>query len=387
MNRILVSHAGTVPRPADLQALFEAGPSRRNEFTRKLPEAVKEVVKHQVEVGIDVVNDGELSKLNFSHYARGRLSGLEQPANSASLGSARNIVARDARDYPQFHALGGGRLRRMATAPLPRPGANVNPTVVCTGPITYIGHTEAAADITNFKAALQGLDVEGFLPAIAPGTIEHWLFDQYYGNDEKFLYAIADAMHEEYRAITDAGLNLQIDDPDLPDGWQMFPDMTVEDYRRYATLRVEALNHALRDIPREQIRLHVCWGSGHGPHQNDIPLEHIVDLILSVKAEVYSIEAANPRHDHEWRVWREAKLPDGASLMPGVVGHSTDIIEHPRLVADRLVRYAELVGKENVMAGTDCGIGTRVFNDEIAWGKFTALAEGARIASRELWGD
>lgn len=386
-DRIIVSHAGTVPRPADLQALFEAGESRRADFEARLPEAVKEVVEHQAEVGIDIVNDGELSKLNFSHYARGRLAGLEQPANTANLGSARNIVARDARDYPQFHALGGGRLRRMATPVLPGPGANVNPTVICTGPITYIGHKEAAADIANFKAALQGLDVDGFLPAIAPGTIEHWLFDQYYGNDETFLFAIADAMHEEYRAITEAGLNLQIDDPDLPDGWQMFPDMSVEDYRRYAALRVEALNHALRDIPREQIRLHVCWGSGHGPHQNDIPLEHIVDLILSVKAEVYSIEAANPRHDHEWRVWREAKLPEGTSLMPGVVGHSTDIIEHPRLVADRLVRYAQLVGKENLMAGTDCGIGSRVFNDEIAWGKFAALTEGAKIASRELWGD
>jgi 5-methyltetrahydropteroyltriglutamate--homocysteine methyltransferase len=229
--------------------------------------------------------------------------------------------------------------------------------------------------------------VEGFLPAIAPGTIEHWLFNEYYGSDEEFLFAIADAMHQEYRAITDAGLNLQIDDPDLPDGWQMFPDMTVEEYRRYAALRVEALNHALRDIPRERIRLHVCWGSGHGPHQNDIPLEHIVDLILRVKAQVYSIEAANPRHDHEWRVWRETRLPEGTALMPGVVGHATDIIEHPRLVADRLVRYAELVGKENLVAGTDCGIGTRVFNAEIAWGKFAALVEGARLASRELWGD
>ena len=384
-ERILVSHAGTVPRPADLQALFEAGESRRDAFLERLPSAVKEVVRQQAEVGIDVVNDGELSKLNFSHYARERLSGLEQPAAGARPVSTRNIVARDARDYPEFHALGGGRMRRAA-APVVQ-GCNVNPTVMCTAPVTYIGHEAAARDIANFKAALEGLDVEGFLPAIAPGTIEHWLFNQYYSSDQEFLYAIADAMHVEYRAITDAGLNLQIDDPDLPDGWQMFPEMTVDDYRRYAALRVEALNHALRDIPREQIRLHVCWGSGHGPHQNDIPLEHILDLILRVKAQVYSIEAANPRHDHEWRVWREARLPEGTSLMPGVVGHATDIIEHPRLVADRLVRYAGLVGKENLLAGTDCGIGSRVFNDEIAWGKFAALVEGARIASRELWGD
>jgi 5-methyltetrahydropteroyltriglutamate--homocysteine methyltransferase len=384
-NRILVSHAGTLPRPNDLQELFVGGESTRAAFGERLPDAVKEVVRRQAEVGIDVVNDGELSKLNFTHYARERLSGLKQPTAAAAQGSARNIVARDARDYPEFHALGGGRMRRAGTPALP--GGNVNPTVICTAPLQYVGKQTTERDIASFKTALQGLDVEGFLPAIAPGTIEHWLFNEYYKTDEEFLFAIADAMHQEYRAITDAGLNLQIDDPDLPDGWQMFPEMSVDDYRRYATLRVEALNHALRDIPEERIRLHVCWGSGHGPHQNDIPLEHIVDLVLSVKAQVYSIEAANPRHDHEWRVWREVKLPDGKSIMPGVVGHATDIIEHPRLVADRLVRYADIVGKENVIAGTDCGVGSRVFNGEIAWGKFAALVEGARIASRELWGN
>ncbi|MBV8713751.1 MAG: cobalamin-independent methionine synthase II family protein [Chloroflexi bacterium] len=346
---------------------------------------MKEVVRREAEIGIDVVNDGELSKLNFSHYARERLGGLEQPAEGGAHASARNIVARDAVDYPEFHARGGGRMRRAGTPVLP--GANVNPTVVCTGPLKYVGAQTTAQDIANFKAALEGLDVEGFLPAIAPGTIEHWLFNEHYSSDEEFLFAIADAMHDEYRAITDAGLNLQIDDPDLPDGWQMFPEMSVEDYRRYASLRVEALNHALRDIPEEQIRLHVCWGSGHGPHHNDIPLEHIVDIILSVKAQVYSVEAANPRHDHEWRVWQSVKLPEGKSLMPGVIGHATDIIEHPRLVADRLVRYAGIVGKENVIAGTDCGVGSRVFNGEIAWGKFAAMVEGARIASRELWAD
>jgi 5-methyltetrahydropteroyltriglutamate--homocysteine methyltransferase len=383
-QRILVSHAGTMPRPDDLNELFHAGSARRAEFVARLPSAVHEVVRHQADIGIDVVNDGELSKLNFSHYARERLAGLEQPGGgSPPQGSARNIVARDARDYPEFHAQGGGRMRRAGTPVLP--GSNVNPTVVCTAPLGYVGAETTAQDVANLKAALQGLDVEGFLPAIAPGTIEHWLFNEYYTSDEEFLFAIADAMHEEYRAITDAGLNLQIDDPDLPDGWQMFPDMSVDDYRRYAALRVEALNHALRDIPEEQIRLHVCWGSGHGPHQNDIPLEHIVDIILSVKAQVYSVEAANPRHDHEWRVWREVKLPEGKSLMPGVVGHATDIIEHPRLVADRLVRYAEIVGKDNVIAGTDCGVGSRVFNGEIAWGKFAAMVEGARIASAELW--
>jgi 5-methyltetrahydropteroyltriglutamate--homocysteine methyltransferase len=223
------------------------------------------------------------------------------------------------------------------------------------------------------------------LPAVAPGTVEHWLYNQHYKTDEDYLFALADALHDEYKAITDAGLSIQIDDPDLPDGWQMFPTMSVENYRKYASVRVEALNHALRDCPEDKIRLHVCWGSGLGPHKNDIDLRDIIDIILNVKAQVYSIEAANPRHQHEWRVWQEVRLPDGKSLMPGVVGHATDIVEHPRLIADRLIQYAGLVGKENVIAGTDCGVGSRVWNGEIAWAKFAAMAEGARFASQELW--
>jgi 5-methyltetrahydropteroyltriglutamate--homocysteine methyltransferase len=384
-QRILVSHAGTVPRPASLQALYAAGESRRSEFVAQLPAAVREVVQHQAHVGIDVVNDGELSKRNFSHYARERLGGLEIPSTPPAELRARNIVARDASDFPDFHARGGGRLLRADT-PAPTVTGNVNPTIICTGPLAYIGREQTVADVANLKAALDGLAVEAFLPAVAPGTIEHWLFNRFYQTDEELLFAIADAMHEEYTLITGAGLNLQIDDPDLPDGWQMFPEMSVADYRRYAEVRVEALNHALRGIPEEQIRLHVCWGSGHGPHKNDIPLADIVDIILKVNAQVYSIEAANPRHDHEWRVWQSVRLPEGKSLMPGVVGHATDIIEHPRLVADRLVRYAGIVGKDNIMAGTDCGVGSRVFNAEIAWAKFEALAEGARLASEELWG-
>jgi 5-methyltetrahydropteroyltriglutamate--homocysteine methyltransferase len=383
-SRILVSHAGTVPRPADLQALYEAGASRRTEFLARLPDAVREVVEQQARIGMDVLNDGELSKLNFSHYARERLGGLEPPSDTFTP-SARSIVGRDAREFPDFHSTGGGRARRAQT--LGRGvGGNANPAIQCTAPLTYVGRAATLVDIANLQAAVGGLDVEAFLPAVAPGTIEHWLFNQHYASDEELLFAIADAMHEEYRLITDSGLCLQIDDPDLPDGWQMFPDMSVDDYRRYAEVRVEALNHALRGIPEEQVRLHVCWGSGHGPHKNDIPLEHIVDLILSVHAQVYSVEAANPRHAHEWRVWQDVRLPEGKSLMPGVVGHATDIVEHPRLVADRLVRYAHLVGKENVIAGTDCGVGSRVWNAEIAWAKFDALAEGARIASAELWG-
>jgi len=256
----------------------------------------------------------------------------------------------------------------------------------CTGPIAYIGQAGVRSDVENLRAAMQSNDAEAYLPAIAPGTIEHWLVNEHYRSEEEFLFAIADAMHEEYKAITDAGFILQIDDPDLPDAWQVFPEMSVTDYRKYAEVRVEAINHGLRGLPESQVRLHVCWGSGHGPHRNDIPLRDIVDIILKVRAECVSIEASNPVHEHEWRVWEDVKLPDGKSLMPGVVGHVTDLIEHPRLVADRLVRYAKLVGRENVIAGTDCGIGSRVSHPEIAWAKLDALAEGARLATKELWG-
>ena len=368
-NRILVSHAGTLPRPANEQDLSAA---------------VKQVVRKQVEVGIDIVNDGELSKSNFTNYVRERLQGIEpaDPTTAAQL-PPRNINARDLREFPEFFASGGGGFGRNRPG-IPPIAGRPSPMVV-TGPLTYVGQATVETDIANLKAAVEGQDVDAFLPAIAPGTVEHWLHNQYYKTDEEYVFALADALHQEYQAITRAGLNLQIDDPDLPDGWQMFPEMSVADYRGYAELRVEAINHALRDVPEEQVRLHVCWGSGLGPHRNDIALMDIVDIILKLKASVYSFEAANPRHQHEWRVWQEVKLPAGKSLMPGVIGHATDIVEHPRLVADRLIQYAHLVGKENVVAGTDCGVGSRVWNGEIAWAKFSAMAEGARLASKELW--
>src|SRR5216683_2085234 len=370
-HRILVSHAGTTPRPTNLP----------------LPAAVAEVVKKQVDVGIDIVNDGELSKSNFTNYVRDRLGGIAPADSTASRLPPRNINARDLREFPEFFASGGGGFGR--NRPGAAPIAGLPAPMVVTGLITYVGTATVEADIANLKAAIDELgstDVEPFLPAVAPGTVEHWLYNQHYQTDEEFLFALADALHHEYKAITDAGLNLQIDDPDLPDGWQMFPSMSVAEYRRYASVRVAAINHALRDISEEQVRLHVCWGSGLGPHKNDIDLRDIVDIILGVNASVYSIEAANPRHQHEWRVWQDVRLPEGKALMPGVIGHATDIVEHPQLVADRLMQYAGLVGKENVIAGTDCGVGSRVWNGEIAWAKFATMAEGARIASKELWG-
>jgi 5-methyltetrahydropteroyltriglutamate--homocysteine methyltransferase len=381
-ERIIVSHAGALPAPPGFEVpVTEAAADAKYEDI--LAKGVRDVVQTQVELGVDSVNDGELSKRSgggggFTYYAMQRLSHLEHRDFSpeSSPARTRDITGRDARDFPGFAS------RQQATSVI---GQATRPVVMCIGPLEYIGGDALARDVKNLSDAIEPYGVEGFLPAVAPGTVEHWLFNAHYANDEGFLFAIADALHDEYRAITDAGLVLQIDDPDLPDGWQMFPDMAVEDYRSYARLRVDALNHALRDCPPELIRFHVCWGSGHGPHVNDIPLDDIVDLVLSVRAGCVSIEAANTRHDHEWRTWEHAHLPDGVSLMPGVVGHSSDIVEHPRLIADRLVRWAGLVGKENVIAGTDCGLGTRVAHGEIAWAKLAALVEGARLASAELW--
>lgn len=382
-ERILVSHAGALPAPDELSSLLEGSPADAERIAQCLPVAVAEVVKRQVEIGIDVVNDGELSKRvdrggGFTYYAKERLGGLRlEPDPDAERSKGRNITARDAAAYPGFHA------RRRAALSASGRAANA---MVCEAPLGYVGQAQVAADVANLKAALAGSDVEAYLPAVAPGTIEHWLWNEHYRDDEELLFAVAEAMSQEYEAITGAGLMVQIDDPDLLDGWQMFPDMSVADYLAYAEVRVEALNHALRRCPPELVRLHVCWGSGHGPHVSDLPLEQIVELVLEVEAGCLSVEAANPRHDHEWRVWRDVRLPDHLVLMPGVAGHCTDIVEHPRLIADRLVRYAELVGRENVIAGTDCGLGTRVAHPEIAWGKLEAMVAGAALASQELWG-
>jgi 5-methyltetrahydropteroyltriglutamate--homocysteine methyltransferase len=395
-DRIIVSHAGTLPRQDDLRELMAGGPGQADEFKLRLPSAVKDVVRQQIDAGIDVVNDGELGKVGgFSSYPRARLSGLELREFQASDGPRPyDVQGRDRRDFPGFAAAGfparfGGQPSGFSTGTtagtVSPAGARARQMVFCTGPITYIGQDAASEDIANLKAAVQGQDVEAYLPAVAPGTMEHWLRNEYYKTDEEFLYAIADAMSQEYRAIVDAGFVLQIDNPDLPDGWQMFPDMTVEEYHKYADLRIEALNHALKDLPEDRVRFHTCWGSQHGPHMADIELRHIVDLILKVKAECYSVEAANPQHDHDWQLWQTVKLPEGKSYMPGVISHVSNHIEHPELVAQRLMRYAGVMGRENVIAGTDCGMGSRVGHPEVCWAKFRAMAEGARMASKRLW--
>ena len=374
-ERILATHAGSLARPPDLREMVIAKsggqPHDEAALAGRLRSAVAEVVQQQVAVGLDSVNDGEFSKAHFTSYARERLSGHDQRTDVPGEVLSR-VYGRDALEFPEYFE-GRGNLG--------------GPEDVCTGPLEYIGHAAVQSDIDNFKAGLEGFGgLEVFLLAVAPGTIEHWMQNRYYDRDEDFLNAIADAMHEKYKAITDAGLLLQIDDPDLADAWQIHPDLSVAEYRAFAELRIEALNYALRDIPEESIRFHMCWGSYHGPHVYDIGLNDIVDIILKVKAAGYSIEASDPRHEHEWRVWEGTKLPAGKALIPGVVGHASDFVEHPMLVAERIVNYALLVGRENVIVGTDCGLGTRVGHPKIAWAKFGAQAEGARLATEELRG-
>jgi len=377
-DRILTTHAGSLPRPLDLRDMVIARtggqPYDQAALDIRLTSAVAEVVKQQIECGLDIVNDGELSKFNFTDYVRERIAGYELRPSSG-----RRRLSITARDEKKFAGYFAANARAQSLGPPTMP--------VCVAPLRYVGHADLKKDIDNFTAALTGASPAGaFLPANSPGTIEHWMTNEHYKTDEEFVFAIADTMNEEYRAIVEAGFLLQIDDPDLPDGWNCLPDITLPEYRKYATMRVDALNHALRGIPRKKVRLHVCSGSFHGPHHDDIPLRDIIDLIFRVDAGSYSIEASNPCHEHEWRVFETVKFPDGATLVPGVVGHCSDFIEHPDLVAERLVRYAGLVGRENVLAGTDCGLGTRVGHPSICWAKFEAMAEGARRATKILWG-
>jgi 5-methyltetrahydropteroyltriglutamate--homocysteine methyltransferase len=387
-SRILATHAGVLPRSDELRDLVQARadgkPYDAAALDRRLMDETEAVVRRQVACGIDSINDGELGKTNFTTYVNERLHGFERREHRPGRDPAPlNIMSRDAQKFGAYFASGRGGFAYMGGAA----GRMPIMQVFCTAALRYVGQKALQQDIANFRAALASAESgEAFLSANTPGTIEHWLRNEHYKSDEEFLTAIAEAMREEYEAIVEAGLLLQIDDPDLPDGWQMYPEISVADYRKYAMLRVEALNHALRNIPREKIRLHVCWGSFHGPHQADIPLRDIVDIIFAVKASSYSIEASNPAHEHEWQVFESVKPPQGAVLIPGVVGHATDFIEHPDLVAQRLVRYANAVGKENVMAGTDCGLGYRVGHPAIAWAKLEALVEGARRATKQLWG-
>jgi 5-methyltetrahydropteroyltriglutamate--homocysteine methyltransferase len=398
-DHILTSHVGSLPRP---DALIEANRARETGavtndpvFQQTLRAAVGDVVRQQKALGIDVPGDGEFGK-SMTHrvsygawwnYCFERLGGLKLGGPSldhmtprqARSGEIVLTNAANRRDRVRFAAAYADRESGVYMGPRPTMGP------ICVGPLTYTGQDAISADIANFKAALAaaGID-EGFMTAVAPGSA-YRIPNTYYARDEDFLYACAEAMREEYKAILDAGLILQLDDPATATSWDMIdPEPSVADYRKFIMVRVEALNHALRGLPQECIRFHLCWGSWHGPHTTDIPMRDIVEVMLAVNAGAYSFEAGNVRHEHEWRVWEDVKLPEGKIILPGVVGHATNVVEHSELVAERILRFANLVGRERVIASTDCGLGGRVHPD-IAWAKLEALAQGAALASRQLW--
>ena len=400
-QRILTSHAGSLPRPDDvieLNRARQAGESTDEPGYQKcLGSAVEEVVRRQQGAGIDVPGDGEYGKamgqrINYGawwSYSFQRLGGLvlgteiyKVPPRRSEAGQVRLTSFSDRRDRQLFATAYADPHSGVSTVP---PGSGGMKLPVCTGPLTYTGQEAIRADIAHFKAALQaaGID-EGFMTSIAPGSASR-IGNEHYKTEEEFLYACADAMREEYRAIIDAGLVLQLDDPAVAENWDMInPAPSVEGYKKFAMVRIEALNHALRGLPQDRIRFHLCWGSWHGPHVTDIAMRDIVDVMLAVNCQAYSFEAGNVRHEHEWRVWEHVKLPAGRIVIPGVVSHATNVVEHPELVADRIVRFARLVGRENVIAGTDCGLGGRV-HPQIAWAKLGALVEGADLATRQLW--
>jgi 5-methyltetrahydropteroyltriglutamate--homocysteine methyltransferase len=399
-DHILTSHVGSLPRPDELieaNRAREAGePVDEAQFQQKLRAAVAQVVRQQKDTGIDVPGDGEYGKsmghrVNYGawlSYCFHRLGGLDltgpdmrdMPPRRSRPGDIVLTGFSDRRDRVRFAAAYADPDSGITTGPRPATGP------ICVGPLTYIGHAAIAADIANFKAALTAAGVEeGFMTSIAPGSTTR-IGNTFYKTQEEFLFASADAMREEYKAILDAGLVLQLDDPATATDWDMInPEPTVEEYKKFAMVQIEALNHALRGLPQDRIRFHLCWGSWHGPHTTDIPMRDIVDLMLAVNAGAYSFEAGNVRHQHEWKVWQDVKLPDNKLILPGVVSHATNVVEHPELVADRIVRFANLVGKERVIASTDCGLGGRI-HPQIAWAKLEALVEGARLATRQLWG-
>jgi 5-methyltetrahydropteroyltriglutamate--homocysteine methyltransferase len=374
-KRIITTHAGSLPRPADmidtLVAKAEGKAIDENAHQARLPSAVKEIVQKQIELGLDVIDDGEYSKPSFVTYVNDRLGGYEADPNAPRRGSWAD--SREGLAFPEFYASAPARNVRM----------------VCTGPITYRGQALVQRDIANLKAAIGDAKVEAFMPAISVANIEDWMLNRYYKTQEEYLFAIADAMREEYKAIVDAGFLVQIDDPRLVSYYLVNPDASIAECRKWAVIRVEALNHALRGIPADKIRHHTCYGINMGPRVHDMEVKHLLDIILKINAGAYSFEAANPRHEHEWKIWGNAKLPKDKVLIPGVISHSTVLVEHPELVAERIVRYASLVGRERVIAGSDCGFatfaGSKEVHPSIVWAKFEALNEGARLASKELW--
>jgi len=393
-DRILATHTGSLVRPPEIirvmRAITAGRPYDEAAFAGDLRRSVAEVVRKEVAAGVDIPSDGEFGKIGWTGYAQ-RFAGLERVQGDTPASVLAN--SKDRRDFAEFWAYWAPREWDAWQPPLDSGEAPAPPIAryAVNGPITYRNH-DVLRDIENFKAALQSAGVEdAFLPVVAPGSTEVMAENRYYSTQEDYLYALADALKEEYRAIIDAGLLLQVDDAFMPALWDtMFGSENWQEFRRFSEIRIEALNHALEGIPEDRVRYHICWGSWNGPHSTDVPLKDIIDLVLKVKAQAYSIEAANPRHEHEWQVWETTKLPDGKILIPGVVTHSTNIIEHPELVAWRIANFARLVGRENVIGGTDCGF-SQFWNlirthETIQWAKLEALAEGARLATAQLWG-
>jgi 5-methyltetrahydropteroyltriglutamate--homocysteine methyltransferase len=380
-DRILTTHVGSLPRPPELIALVRA--KLRGEaidpqaHSRVLKESVAGIVRKQAALSIDVIDDGEFGKPSFVSYGNERLGGFSPRAGGG--GVSPWAQSREAKTFPEFYQAQMGSV------------SSSHARLVCTGPVTYTGEAALKTDLANLKAALAGVNAtEVFVPAISPASFEDWNKNEYYKSDEDYVVALGEAMRTEYQAIIDAGFLLQIDDPRLVTYYILHPDQSVADCRKWAEMRVAALNHSLRGFPTERIRYHTCYGINMGPRVHDMELKDIIDIILRIRAGAYSFEASNPRHEHEWTVWKDAKLPDGAILIPGVITHSTVLVEHPELVAQRLVKYAGVAGRENVIAGTDCGFATFAGADEIhasiVWAKFESLVKGAEIASRELWG-
>jgi 5-methyltetrahydropteroyltriglutamate--homocysteine methyltransferase len=406
MERIAVTHAGSLIRPQELLAFLSAVDHGRAstdsvEYEAALAKAVAYAVRRQVETGVDIIDDGEMGKSTWITYLYERTSGLESRPLKGNFSSILP-ASRDRQNFPGAYRVldrvehdATIRIREEAGGPeLEAPSSGGGAAVwVCTGPMAY-DRAAIDRDLVNFKAALEGAGKdlsETFMPVVAPASA-YWLANEYYETDEEFVYALADVLHEEYKAVIESGAFLQVDDAVLMHeaDTMLSRGQSWEDYRAWARLRVEALNHALRGLPEDRIRYHICFGSWHGPHAYDPPLRDSIDLVLAVNAKYYLMEQANPRHEHEWKIWEDVPLPDGKVLVPGVVTHHTNVVEHPELVAQRLVRLANVVGRERVMGGTDCGFAQGAFthrvHEEIQWAKLASLVEGARIASRELWG-
>jgi 5-methyltetrahydropteroyltriglutamate--homocysteine methyltransferase len=378
-RRVLTTHVGSLPRRASLSNLLFARmtgkPYDAAQLARETTEAVAEVVNKQVALGIDIVSDGEQSKTSFQHYIADRLDGIEPITPKPGERRTRENIA-----FPGFYK--GGAHSGSAQAKL-----------ACTGPIKYTGHRQLAEDIANLKAALKGRDPAGvFIPSVSPSSCAGTMENRYYKSDDEHVLAVAEAMREEYEGIVNAGFMVQIDDPRLAMHYMLSPGETTDGARTWARRRIEALNHALRNIAPERVRHHTCYGINMGPRTSDLELKYLADLIVTIRAGYYSFEMANPRHEHEWRVWEHVKLPDGKVLMPGCITHASVIVEHPELVAERILRIASLVGRERVIASSDCGFASTLapntppeVEPEIVWAKFESLVAGARLATKQLW--